>query len=983
MSNPPNLLASFRSYSYYHVLAMCDCSQTADALAKSTDLNVWNHATKDTRIEDLRPQTQDLGPYSPKKINGGGNYIILINGSTDASYVIESAKWTTATGASAVPGDRSTSIAVEGSLKVSEPKGVAFLDQVIKCCVALGVDSAQVVYVLKTFFVGHLDGRQPTPDSGVMDHEFIADINPVNFIVYDVSGSFTESGGSYEMQFVGAAHGATRLPQYSKAVNSMSVTAGDSLQQTLINLQDNINKGYNQYYNCVVEQVKAMQGDAGSVAASLRPVKYVIEVGKDYTGQNEKKYTVTNQVQQYKNTAGCGDPAQVTFPAHTSIESAINTIMMMSPQVQADMAVGDTATQVKYEYKIHSALVSKPVGSQPGEIDYTVYYRVERFMTPKAISYNSAFDILQKDDDALRSDPVYAAIRRNIIEFDYMYTGKNIDILEFDMKVNMGMAYLQTATIANTFKSQLEPGPNKVMQPSMADLNSHTVRFGAGVPTPVFFGSQIKAPSLINTQNAGHAIQTAYTLTKHASLEVTDVSMKIIGNTQILGSANATTSPIAVESGTVSDYKKANERGANFADWSRMPAYVKVKIKMPRSNDDFFLFSGQTTSGDPSTDPGVGDYARDFWFDGYYYVVSVDHVFDNGEFYQVLQMLGLPKRSAFQAAQATATQEAKINTSVGTCFDNAIGISPQTTTTTPTVPYAPVSGTDPTTRNDAATANASANDPSQVKGWDTASPQVKEAIRIASERYGVDATIMAQFAYRESSFNPTASAAPRSSATGLYQFLQGTWNGLIKQGKVAGVTQLSTAATHQGSGSSWSKPLATDPRMDPYANALAGAAFLKENAATIGSSSAGDLYLAHFLGPGSARKIIASDKLTGGHLPMSVVLGSDTMNRIIAANPTEIKSTTTVGEVRAWAERKMAGSLKNPIAVADQRKPQATTGTTQGQSSPSSNPQNTKKTAADSVAAVQNTKIQEAKKDANPCGPTPNTVQDRPTRGGQ
>jgi Transglycosylase SLT domain len=975
MSNPPNRLSSFRSYSYYHVLAMCDSSQTADALSRSTDLNVWEHATPDTRVSDTRSLTSNLGRYSPKKVEGAGKYVVLINGSTDAAFVINQAKWTSATGAAAVPGDRSTSIAVEGSISISEPKGVAFLDQVVKCCVALGVDSAQVVYVLKTFFIGFRDDDQIFSGGGDGDRQdFIADIPPVTFIVYDVTGSFTESGGTYEMLFVAAGHGASRLPQYSKAVNGMSVTAGESLQQTLTKLQDNINDNYDKYYNCVYEQIKATEGDNQPLLRALRKVQYVIEVGPDYQDTNGVKYTVTNQPQQYKNTAGCNDPAQVTFPAHTSIESAISTIMMMSPQVQADMSSGDTSNKVKYEYKIHTALVSEQASdAEEGIMDYKVYYRVERFMSPKTISYNPAFATLQQDDEELKKDPEYEKIKRNIIEFDYMYTGANIDILEFDMKVNMGMAYLQTATLASTFKSQLDTAPNRQMQPATGDVNNHMVRFGAIVQTPVFFGSQIRVPSLINSQNGTQTIQSAYTLNKHASLEVSDVTMRIIGNTLLLGTTNLTTSPkYIIESATRStEYVPANATQANFADWSHAPAYVKVKIKMPRENDDFSLFTGQSTTGDPRTDPGITDYARDFWFDGYYYVVGIEHIFDSGEFSQVLSMLGLPKRSAFESTKNSATRETEISSGVGKCFDNQIGVSPSTPTdaappSNVTVPHTPPSGdTVPTNTADANTANRTSGDPADVKGWDKASPAVKAAIIDASNKYGVDPVVMAQFAAKESSFNANAKA-PTSSATGLYQFIKSTWDGLAKQGKIPGVT----ASTPDSA------------RLDPKLNAYAGAVFLKENAAAIGSNQVGDLYLAHFLGPGTAKKVISRDNATGGKELLITALGESATLRIAKANPSIVKPNTTVGELRAWAAISMAKTLKNPINVARQREVVTQTNSA-AQTLPSQNPQDAKRTADQPIAAVQNAKVQAAKTDTQPCGPGPKATQDRPTRGGQ
>lgn len=971
MSSPMNRLSQFRSYSYYHVLAMCDCSATADALAQSQELGIWEHATEATAAGDDRAQSKNLGRYAPKRLEESGKYIILINGSSDAAYVITDAKWSSATASSAVPGDRGTSIAVEGTLRVSEPKGIAFLDQVVQCSVALGVDAAQVVFVLKTFFVGHAFDHE---QGEYVDH--ITDIPPINFIAYDVQGTFTESGGSYVIEFVAAAHGASRLPQYGKSVNAMNITAGDSLESTFRRLQDNINQNYDQYFQCVYNQIAAADGgpEKEALLKSLRRVNYVIEVGPDYSDSNgHVKYTVTNQPQQFKNTAGCGDNAQISFPSSSSIEGAINSIMLMSPQVQLDMSQGDTSTGVKYEYKVHSALESKPVdGAAADTLEYTVYYRVERFMTPKSLTFDADFQVLSQDKEKLKDNPHYDMLKRNIIEFDYMYTGKNIDILEFDMKINMGMAYLQTATLANTFKSQLERSSNRQMQASSQDINNQAVRFGGAlVQTPVFFGSQIKAPTLTNQQNASTAIQSAYTLSKHASLEVAEASMVIIGNDQLLGTTNRITSPEHVMK-TVDRQESSNTPdAADFKDWSLIPAYAKINIKMPRDNDDFSLYTGQSSSGDPNA-VGATDYARDFWFDGYYYVYGIEHIFEGGEFKQNLQMVGIPQKSAFDSAQGDNPRDVNATQTVGSCFDNQIGAGSSIpapnggTAANTAVPEVPPSGTTvPTNIADSKTVTASAGGPENVRGWSKASPAVQAAIRDAAARYNVDLTTMAQFAAKESSFNPTAHPKGSvSSAAGLYQFLKGTWNGLVKAGSVIGVTTANGLVTTAGK-----TPAANDPRYNPQLNAYAGAAFLRDNARSIGSNDAGDLYLAHFLGPNTAKKVIANCRTTGGGTLLSTVLGADTAGDIARANPSIVRSTTTCLELRNWAANSMAKLLTNQPPTATQ---QTTAANPQAPVVP--------RTADQPIAAIQNVAVQSEKNNTVNCGPTAQTVEETQTK---
>lgn len=115
---------------------------------------------------------------------------------------------------------------------------------------------------------------------------------------------------------------------------------------------------------------------------------------------------------------------------------------------------------------------------------------------------------------------------------------------------------------------------------------------------------------------------------------------------------------------------------------------------------------------------------------------------------------------------------------------------------------------------------------------------VKGHIQDASKQTGVNAGTMARFAQIESGFNPNAKAGT-SSAGGLYQFVDGTWDEMLKKhGKKYGLD-------------------ANASKFDPKANALMGAEFLKGNKEKLAKVTGGEvndtqLYMAHFLGAGGA-----------------------------------------------------------------------------------------------------------------------------------
>lgn len=977
MSKPSSRLSKFRSYSYYHVLVMCDSSNTADMLARSKNLDIWQHATSGTKAIDDRPGTRDLGKYSPKCVtdeNGKcvGRYVVLIDGSTDAAFAITQVKVTSATAASAVKDDMNTSLAVEGSLTISEPKGVAFLDQVVRCGIALGVDNSQIVYALKTFFVGHSYDpiQSDTPAS-------INDIPPVTFITYDVTGSFTEQGGQYEMMFVSVANGAARLPQYSNAVKAMNITTGETLEQTLTNLQTNIRDNYTRYYACVRKQLAELHtAEAQQLLDSLCEVTYTIEVDEPY--KNNAAYRVTDIPAQQSDTAACdSSDKKLSFPRNTSIESAISEIMRRCPRVMADMSEGDASDNAKYEYKVHSCVKSTPLSgsdASPGKMAYEVRYNVKRYPKPSNIAYDSGFTTFSKDEDEIRSDPNFHKIRQNIIEFDYMYTGKNIDILEFDLKVNMGLAYLQSATLANTFKDQLERTPNVVQSlvgPSV-DLNAKN-RFVPGPPvqTPVFFGKQIAHPKLLNTRDANATIQGAYTLAKHASLEVAEAKVRIVGNDRMLATTNRSTSAesmIAGEPPVVASPR--SETDADFKFWGYVPAYVKINIKMPRENDDFALFTGQTTA-DGTAVAASADYSRDFWFDGYYYVVGIEHVFENGEFTQILDMISIPKTSAFGSTKKTSndTKPTTFDTRLTECYDSSTGCgktppsgSGKTTNQPAHVPSKPPSdgtkssdGTKPMTKNDATSALLASPKLENVKGWNQASEPVKQAILRAAQRYSVPKEVLAQFCYQESKFDPSI-VHPKSKATGLFQFLSNSWDS-----SVLGTDENLTKSVFDDK----------SKRLDPQLNAYAAARYYQINADIINSTDVGDLYLAHFLGAGGptgkkgAWRIVKEDNENNGTKTLTEVFGEELAKSIANANKPYVTANMTVRQLREWAKSKMAETLIEPYVVTKPfTKAESASDTLVKPGAPTSNAikSATKEApviAKDVIAAHQNCKVQE------------------------
>ena len=145
-------------------------------------------------------------------------------------------------------------------------------------------------------------------------------------------------------------------------------------------------------------------------------------------------------------------------------------------------------------------------------------------------------------------------------------------------------------------------------------------------------------------------------------------------------------------------------------------------------------------------------------------------------------------------------------------------------------------------------------------------PQITGAIRQAAQSTGISFDYLLTTAKIESNFNPSAQAST-SSAKGLYQFIDQTWLGTMKQdgaalglGRYAGAIAKS-ADGHYDVSDPAMRAAILRLRSDPQVSAMLAGALTRNNAALVSSNigrqpSSGELYIAHFLGADGAGKLI-------------------------------------------------------------------------------------------------------------------------------
>ena len=143
----------------------------------------------------------------------------------------------------------------------------------------------------------------------------------------------------------------------------------------------------------------------------------------------------------------------------------------------------------------------------------------------------------------------------------------------------------------------------------------------------------------------------------------------------------------------------------------------------------------------------------------------------------------------------------------------------------------------------------------------------------ASKVVGADPTLLMAVADKESSFS-TAVKAQTSSATGLYQFIEQTWLGVIyefgtKHGLAAEAKLIGRSGRQFVVSDGGQRQRILDMRREPYISALLAAEMLKRDTLRLERAmgrhlTGGEIYLIHFLGPDAAQTFIETMEETPG-----------------------------------------------------------------------------------------------------------------------
>ena len=198
----------------------------------------------------------------------------------------------------------------------------------------------------------------------------------------------------------------------------------------------------------------------------------------------------------------------------------------------------------------------------------------------------------------------------------------------------------------------------------------------------------------------------------------------------------------------------------------------------------------------------------------------------------------------------------------------------------------------------------------------TGSP-VRAAIAQAAQKTGVDFNYLLAQARLESGLNPNAQAKS-SSASGLFQFLGGTWLNMIERhGAENGLGWAAAAIDHGRIADPTMRAQVMALRFDPQASSMMAAELASDNRAVLQpilgrDPDASELYLAHFLGQGGASQFLTALRDNPGQTAASLFPEAAAANTQIFYGANGARS---VGEVMGLLRAKVATAMNQADTI--------------------------------------------------------------------
>lgn len=419
MSYPINPLDTYQSYSYHHFLI---ASNNTEVLRQ---------------IEEQEIPFNSLARLKHgETVDGGeGSVVMILNSAVDSKFYIESLNYSCMY-VNVSDATAPMTQATEMEMIVKETGGATFINflrDVSDTKLQTSYDS--ICFMLKTFFVGHrADGTTSTYPCA-----------PITILMKDMDSSFDFSGGVHNIKMLGMTNGAPLHNDHMHYVNRNLnlVTRPNSvlLKDLITDLETKLNAQLEEQWKIV------------SAGGQGRKVKYKFTIPKDWENYKVKSTSKDNYIERLfekekqavkadedaKKTQGQQNKpgieadrtkTAVNVSMKTTVTQILSEIFKHCDEIQAALVGNQKLTGANQQLAQLHQVVSSITSDK--EV-MTIHFDIINYYLPKLESQDKKSDVEIKSETEAKNNADFDAYG---ITFDYIFTGKNSDILQLDMKAN-------------------------------------------------------------------------------------------------------------------------------------------------------------------------------------------------------------------------------------------------------------------------------------------------------------------------------------------------------------------------------------------------------------------------------------------------------------------------------------------------------------------------------------------------------------------
>lgn len=622
----PNPLHKFASYTYSWSLWWLD----------KADYNVLAAQPDVTQALAWNP-----GPKSYVIAEDGGRYPNRRHPATlGLNYHIQEVNFNTTIGPNKV--SKSTSL-VSGNMTIVEPYGVTLIDSLV----AASFDGQQFTnynmhpYMLQLDFMGYDDKGDPMSNTAMALHRKRFPIT-----LQTMKISVTGSGSQYKIDFVSAGS-APLQNEFSTTPETFTITAGT------------VNEFFNGPNGLAAQYFKNQVGLVGTSSVEYADT---IKFDLDPTIGNSKIVYDKQIPINLGDLTGKGiklDKSTFVIPQGANFVDIINRVMSHSDylinlqlglenQVQGPIGPKDQ-TAIFNAFKTTTSIVYAGV-NKSGEIKKAVYDN-SRGRSPMVMTYKiHQYPVWSGSSPNIPQFP--DSIPYTVKDYNYIYTGKNVDIVDF--KIEFNNTYFSAVNTYNTQFAAAESSENTKVD---ADGNQSSGVLGFSPSRLAVYIPQLKLvpavtqmrykriagdPNTTNgmnikqrpaAQKAADTLKTIYGSTPSGSNDMIAVPLTIVGDPTLIKQDDWLYAPSPSSSVEYNSWE--NQSQAEFVSkygHLRMDAgqlVVSLTFNTPLDIDSDWVNNGLVF-------PAAN--TRTALFSGQYHIITIENRFRQGKFEQLLNL---------------------------------------------------------------------------------------------------------------------------------------------------------------------------------------------------------------------------------------------------------------------------------------------------------------------------------------------------------